>query len=118
MGPKLSISMIDIFGGSPYILLLELSSRQSDTRIGGMTLQTLLQTYGVSRPADLADILDVDRRYAWALWHGKRHFSTRMALKLYDAKGIPVHELLRAQIVRSPLPKGRRPKRTEGEPPE
>ena len=75
-----------------------------------MTLQTLLQTYGVSRPADLAEILDVDRRYAWALWHGKRRFSTRLALKLYDAKGVPVHELLRAQVVRSPLPRGRRPK--------
>jgi hypothetical protein len=76
----------------------------------GMTLQQLLQAYGVARPADLADILDVDRRYAWALWHGKRRFSTRMALKLYDAKGVPVHELLRAQVVRSPLPRGRRPK--------
>jgi transcriptional regulator with XRE-family HTH domain len=79
----------------------------------GMTLQSLLQSYGVSRPADLADILDVDRRYAWALWHGKRGFSTKMALKLYDAKGVPVHELLRAQVVKSPLPKGRRPKQTE-----
>jgi hypothetical protein len=76
-----------------------------------MTLQTLLQSYGVSRPADLADILDVDRRYAWALWHGKRRFSTRMALKLYEAKQIPIHELLQAQVVRTPLPKGRRPKR-------
>ena len=73
-------------------------------------MQTLLQSYGVSRPADLADILGVDRRYAWALWHGKRGFSSKMALKLYDAKGVPVHELLRARVVKSPLPKGRRPK--------
>jgi plasmid maintenance system antidote protein VapI len=81
-----------------------------------MTLQHLLQAHGVARPADLADILEVDRRYAWALWHGKRRFSTRMALKLYDAKGVPVHELLRASVVPGPLPKGRRPKRPpEGE---
>jgi transcriptional regulator with XRE-family HTH domain len=79
--------------------------------MGGMTLQSLLQSYGVSRPADLADILGVDRRYAWALWHGKRRFSTNMALKLYDAKKIPMHELLRATISKDPIPKGRRPKR-------
>jgi plasmid maintenance system antidote protein VapI len=91
-------------------LLLELSFILRDTKMGGMTLQNLLQNYGVSRPADLADILGVDRRYAWALWHGKRGFSTKMALKLYDSKGVPVHELLRAQVVKSPLPKGRRPK--------
>jgi len=85
--------------------------------MGGMTLQSLLQAYGVSRPADLADILEVDRRYAWALWHGKRRFSSKMALKLYDAKKIPVHELLRAAVVRSPLPKGRRPKPPPGKGP-
>ena len=106
----MSISMIDIFHGGPSILSKELSSDLPDTTMGGMTLQTLLQAYGVSRPADLADILGVDRRYAWALWHGKRRFSTNMALKLYDAKKIPVHELLRATIEKEPLPKGRRPK--------
>ena len=79
----------------------------------GMTLQQLLQAHGVARPADLADILDVDRRYAWALWHGKRRFSTRMALKLYTAKGVPIHELLQAQIVPEPVPKGRRRKRQQ-----
>jgi plasmid maintenance system antidote protein VapI len=107
--------MIDIFRLEPYILFLELSFILRDTRMEGMTLQTLLQNYGVSRPADLADILGVDRRYAWALWHGKRGFSTKMALKLYDSKGVPVHELLRAQVVKSPLPKGRRPKRPSEE---
>jgi transcriptional regulator with XRE-family HTH domain len=111
----MSTPMIDIFHGGPYILRKELSFYLPDTRMGGMTLQTLLQSYGVSRPADLADILGVDRRYAWALWHGKRRFSTNMALKLYDAKKIPVHELLRAKISKEPIPKGRRPRRGSDE---
>jgi transcriptional regulator with XRE-family HTH domain len=89
-----------------------------DSRMGGMTLQQLLQSHGITRPIELADILGVHPHYAWALWHGKRRFSTRSALKLYHAKGIPIHELLQAQVQPTPVPKGRRRKRPSEAPPE
>jgi transcriptional regulator with XRE-family HTH domain len=83
-----------------------------------MTLQQLLQNHGITRPIELADILGVHPHYAWALWHGKRRFSTRTALKLYQKKGIPIHELLEAQVQPEPVPKGRRRKRPSESSPE
>jgi hypothetical protein len=70
-------------------------------------LQELLQQYGMKRPIDLAHAVDIDRRYAWMLWHGHRKFTARLALKLYESKGIPIHELLRAQVAPEPVPRGR-----------
>jgi hypothetical protein len=72
-----------------------------------MTLQTLLSNYGIHRPIDLARALDIDRRYAWMLWQGKRLFTSTLALRLYERKGIPIHELLRAPVDPQPLPRGR-----------
>jgi hypothetical protein len=80
-----------------------------------MTLQTLLSDYGINRPIDLARALGIDRRYAWMLWQGKRQFTSALALKLYEHKGIPIHELLRAPVDPKPLPRGR-PRKTK--PPE
>jgi transcriptional regulator with XRE-family HTH domain len=70
-------------------------------------LQTLLSHYGIHRPIELARVLSIDRRYAWMIWQGKRQFTPTLALKLYDAKGIPIHELLRAPAAPQPLPRGR-----------
>ena len=75
-----------------------------------MTLQALLQDYGMHRPIDLAHAVDIDRRYAWMLWHGHRKFTAKLALRLYETKGIPIHDLLRAQADPRPVPKGRPPK--------
>jgi transcriptional regulator with XRE-family HTH domain len=80
----------------------------------GMTLQELLKTHGIHRPSELAEAAGIDRRYAWMLWHGKRRFSSRLALLLYDRKGIPVHELLRATPATDTPPEERPPR---GRPP-
>ena len=48
-----------------------------------------LSNYGIRRPIDLARALDIDRRYAWVLWWGKRQFTSTLALKLYDREGSP-----------------------------
>jgi plasmid maintenance system antidote protein VapI len=72
-----------------------------------MTLHELFHTYGITRPADLAAILKVHNHYAWALWHGKRRFSTKTAMKLYEARGIPIHELLQATVEPGEVPRGR-----------
>jgi hypothetical protein len=76
-----------------------------------MTLQTLLSHYGIQRPIDLARAIDIDRRYAWMLWWGKRQFTPTLALKLYERKGVPIHDLFRAPADPKPLPRGRPRKR-------
>jgi hypothetical protein len=76
----------------------------------GMTLQELLKTYGIHRPSDLAHAAAIDRRHAWLIWHGKSRIGGTLALRLYESKGIPIHELLRANPEPNddrPLPKGR-----------
>jgi hypothetical protein len=70
-------------------------------------LQTLLSNYGIKRPIDLARALDIDRRYAWMLWQGRRTFTPTLALRLYERKGVPIHELFRAPAEPKPLPRGR-----------
>ena len=81
----------------------------------GMTLQELLKTYGIHRPSDLAHAAGIDRRHAWLIWHGKNRIGGTLALRLYESKGIPIHELLRAEAEpdpRNPPPKGR-PRKTK-----
>jgi transcriptional regulator with XRE-family HTH domain len=82
----------------------------------GMTLDALLREHGIKRPADLAKVLDIGRQYAWQLWHGQRKFTTAQALRLLDEKGVPIEQLLRAQVEPGPVPKGR-PRKEEQEPP-
>jgi transcriptional regulator with XRE-family HTH domain len=77
----------------------------------GMTLQELLEQYGIHRPSELAEAADIDRRHAWQIWHGKVRIGHVVALRLYESKGIPIHELLRAGIEPKPTPKGRPPKK-------
>jgi hypothetical protein len=72
-----------------------------------MTLDLLLKTYGIHRPADLVALLGVNRQYAWQLWHGVRKFTPAQALKLLDARGVPMDKLYRAEVAPSPVPKGR-----------
>jgi len=76
----------------------------------GMTLQELLKTYGIHRPSDLARAAGIDRRHAWLIWHGKSRIGGTLALRLYESKGIPIHEVLRAEVAPEqlrPSPKGR-----------
>lgn len=73
----------------------------------GMTLQELLKTYGIERPSDLAHAAAIDRRHAWMIWHGQRGIGPRLALRLYEAKGIPLYELLRAKADPQLTPRGR-----------
>jgi transcriptional regulator with XRE-family HTH domain len=82
-----------------------------------MTLRELLEHYDMHQPSDLADALDIDRRYAWQLWHGKRRFTAQQGLLLYQRKGIPIHELLLAEVEFAPSPRGRRRKRPPESPP-
>jgi hypothetical protein len=76
----------------------------------GMILQELLKTYGIHRPSDLAHAAGIDRRHAWLIWHGKSRIGGTLALRLYESKGIPIHEMLRAEVEldnTNPSPKGR-----------
>jgi transcriptional regulator with XRE-family HTH domain len=72
-----------------------------------MTLQELLRSKGITKPGELAQALKVDRRYAWRIWHGQRKIGAKLALRLFERLGIPVHEILRAEADPQPVPKGR-----------
>ena len=61
-----------------------------------MTLKALLEAHGMTRPSDLAHTLGIDRRHAWVIWWGEQGLSRALALKLYEATGIPLDQLLRA----------------------
>jgi plasmid maintenance system antidote protein VapI len=74
-------------------------------------LQELLRSKGITRPSELARVLEIDRRSAWRIWHGKRKIGARMALRLFERLEIPVHELLRAQADPGQTPRGRPRKR-------
>jgi transcriptional regulator with XRE-family HTH domain len=81
-----------------------------------MTLATLLEQHSIRQPADLAAVLNISRAYAWQLMHGRRKFTADQALRLYEAQGVPIHELLRAQVDPKPAPRGRpRKERSEGD---
>jgi transcriptional regulator with XRE-family HTH domain len=83
-----------------------------------MTLTQLLQRYAIEQPKDLAKVLGISSAYAWQLLRGKRKFTTAQAVRLHEAKGVPIYELLRADIDREPpkFPRGRPRKRPpEGE---
>jgi plasmid maintenance system antidote protein VapI len=86
-----------------------------------MTLKTLLEHHGMTRPADLAHTLGIDRRHAWLIWWGKQGLSRALALKLYEETGIPLDQLLRATekpAKEQRTPKGRVPRqRPPGEGP-
>jgi plasmid maintenance system antidote protein VapI len=79
-----------------------------------MTLQELLNTYRIHRPSDLAQAAQIDRRHAWMIWHGKRGIGPKLALRLFERRGIPIHELLRAKAAPTMSPRGRPRKRREG----
>ena len=103
---------IDILSKVPYIFLLDgLYAIDYDRR---MTLKALLEAHGMMQPADLADVLGIDRRHAWLIWWGKQGLSRDLALRLYDRKGIPLDQLLRASgkpTKDHQAPRGRRPRR-------
>jgi hypothetical protein len=81
-------------------------------------LKALLEAHGMTRPSDLAHAIGIDRRHAWLIWWGKQGLSRALALKLFDATGIPLEQLLRATarpIKDRRTPKGRpRKPRPEG----
>jgi hypothetical protein len=101
---------IDILLASVYIFSVDgLYAIDYDRR---MTLKALLEAHGMTQPADLADVLEIDRRHAWLIWWGKQGLSRDLALKLYDRRGIPLDQLLRATgrpTKDHQMPKGRRP---------
>jgi len=72
-----------------------------------MTLATLLEQHSIRTPADLAAVLSISRAYAWQLMHGRRKFTAAQALRLYEVKGIPIHDLLRAYAGPQSFPRGR-----------
>jgi transcriptional regulator with XRE-family HTH domain len=82
-----------------------------------MTLDELLKSHGIHRPADLKALLGIQRQYAWQLWHGVRQFTPEQALKLFDVYGVPMDELYRAERPPEPIeaPKGR-PRKDRGSP--
>jgi plasmid maintenance system antidote protein VapI len=62
-----------------------------------MTLIELFATRQITKPRHLARVLDLDRRYAWKLWHGERRLGAKLALRLHERTGIPIQDLLRAE---------------------
>jgi transcriptional regulator with XRE-family HTH domain len=83
--------------------------------VGGMSLQTLLREYGITRPIELARVLGCDRRYASMLWRGHRKLGARLAMKLWKEKQIPLDKLLSEVADQEPTPKGRPRKQPPGE---
>jgi transcriptional regulator with XRE-family HTH domain len=77
-------------------------------------LDALLERHSIRQPKDLAAVLNISRAYAWQLMHGKRKFTTSQALRLYESRGVPIHELLQAQVDPKPSPRGRPRKTLEG----
>jgi hypothetical protein len=80
-----------------------------------MNLHDLFKTYGIERPSDLAHAALIDRRHAWMIWHGKRGIGPKLALRLFERKGIPLEALLRATVGPQPAPRGRPRKPRAGE---
>jgi transcriptional regulator with XRE-family HTH domain len=80
----------------------------------GMTLHDLFKEYGIYRPSDLAEAATIDRRHAWMIWHGKRGIGTKLALRLFERKKIPLEKLLRAKAEpQLTSPRGRPRKRRD-----
>jgi transcriptional regulator with XRE-family HTH domain len=82
-----------------------------------MTLQELLEQHGIHQPIELARLLDIDRRHAWEILHGKIRLAPRFALALHDQLGIPLDQLLRAGVKPKPARRGRPPKTSPPKPP-
>jgi hypothetical protein len=83
-----------------------------------MTLQEILEPYGIHRPADLAHVLDTGRQNAWNILHGKQRLTPAQALRLHDQLGVPLEQLLRASVAPRPAPRGRPPQRRQEPPPD
>jgi plasmid maintenance system antidote protein VapI len=76
-----------------------------------MDLHSILRQYRITRPADLKRVLGVHSNTAWRIWQGKTKLTADMALRLHNALGIPVEQLLRAPVHPEPAPRGRPRKR-------
>jgi hypothetical protein len=72
-----------------------------------LSLQDLLNDYGITRPIELARAAQIARSDAWAIWHGRRRLGAIVALRLRDTRGVPVEPLLRAEAKPLATPRGR-----------
>lgn len=79
--------------------------------LSGMTLRTLLETYGVTRIKKLCEDLHISRQYGWNLWHGSQGIGPVMIQKLHATYDIPLEDLMCLNPVAPRKPRGR-PRKT------
>jgi transcriptional regulator with XRE-family HTH domain len=96
-------------------------------RFQGMTLQTLLRQYGITKIKELMHRTGLSRQHSWNLWHGHAGVGKATALRLHERLGIPLEELIRVDPVPAatrlhdetplpPRPRGRPRKSPQGRP--
>ena len=86
-------------------------------RLQGMTLQTLLRQYGITKIKELTDRTGWSRQQCWNLWHAKAGVGKETAKLLHEKLGLPFEELMQIDPVparpRRAASKGRpRPRHT------
>jgi transcriptional regulator with XRE-family HTH domain len=76
-----------------------------DITLEGMTLQTLLQQYGITTIRELTHRTGLSRQQCWNLWHGQAGVGKETLKRLHERLGIPLEALLQVD----PVPRRRRP---------
>jgi transcriptional regulator with XRE-family HTH domain len=93
-------------------------------RLQGMTLQTLLRQYGITKIKELTDRTGWSRQQCWNLWHAKAGVGKETAKLLHEKLGLPFEELMQIDPVPAakqprtapPRPRGRPRKAPQGRP--
>ncbi len=67
------------------------------TRLVRMTLQALLQRYGIYTIRDLSRRTKLSRQQAWNLWHGVSGVGKQTMRRLHEHLGIPLEELMQVE---------------------
>jgi transcriptional regulator with XRE-family HTH domain len=71
----------------------------------GMTLQSLLQQYGITTIRELTHRTGLSRQQCWNLWHGQAGVGKETLKRLHERLGIPLEALLQVD----PVPRRKRP---------
>ena len=85
-------------------------------RFTGMTLQTILRRYGITRIRDLMHRTGLSRQQSWNLWHGYVGVGKETMRLLHTSLGIPLEALLQVDPVPARRPPRTTPPRPRGRP--
>ena len=82
--------------------------------VRGMTLQTLLQQYGITTIKELMHRTGLSRQHSWNLWHGYAGVGKATAKLLHERLGLPFEELMQVDPVPAVKRPGMAPPRPRG----